>query len=252
MLVVAHGFGEHGGCYRHVAEALGPAADVDVVSPDLRGHGRSPGRRGFVGDYAELVSDLRATVTWAARTCPGLPCYVLGHSNGGQVALRLTLEDGSDLAGLILSNPSLKLATRVPPLKLAIGRLLRRIAPGVTLSAKIDASQLTRDPAMQREHDTDPLRHSRMSAPLFFGMVEGGEIITEQASGISLPIVMIVGSADPVIDPEHARFVFERFGSDDKTFLIFPKMLHEPFNEIGREQVFADVTSWLDARLGRR
>ena len=86
VVIVAHGFGEHGGCYRHVAEALGPALEVDFVAPDLRGHGRSPGRRGVVGRYEELTSDLRAVLAWAESERPGLPRFVLGHSNGGQVA----------------------------------------------------------------------------------------------------------------------------------------------------------------------
>src|SRR5215213_5787296 len=73
LLVVAHGFGEHGGCYRHVAEVLGPALGIDLVAPDLRGHGRSPGRRGVVRRYDDLIDDLRATVAWAGRARPGLP-----------------------------------------------------------------------------------------------------------------------------------------------------------------------------------
>src|SRR5438876_11543117 len=48
MVVVAHGFGEHGACYDHVARAVGTAAGVDFVAADFRGHGRSPGRRGVV------------------------------------------------------------------------------------------------------------------------------------------------------------------------------------------------------------
>src|SRR5262249_38740002 len=120
VVVIAHGFGEHGGCYRHVAEALGPALEVDVLSADLRGHGRSPGRRGVVRRYEELVSDLRSAFEWAGRTRPGLPRFVLGHSNGGQLALRLALENEPDLAGLVLSNPSLKVATRIPRTKLQL------------------------------------------------------------------------------------------------------------------------------------
>src|SRR3954463_2709603 len=96
-LVVAHGFGEHGGCYRHVAEALGPALEIDILAPDFRGHGRSPGRRGVIRRYAELVSDLRGALDWVARSRPGLPRFVLGHSNGGQVALRVALDGAVDL-----------------------------------------------------------------------------------------------------------------------------------------------------------
>jgi alpha-beta hydrolase superfamily lysophospholipase len=251
LLVISHGFGEHGGGYRHVAEALGPALEVDVLAPDFRGHGRSPGRRGVVRTYGDLVSDLRSTLDWAAGARPDLPRYVLGHSNGGQVALRVTLEVGTELAGLILSNPSLRVATRVPRYKLGIGRFLLRYAPNVTLKASIPPGRLTRDPAMQHEHLTDPLRHSRMSAPLFFGMVEGGALVAARAADIRQPTLIVLGTSDDVIDPAATRAVFERLGSTDKTLLIYPKMLHEPLNELGREQVLSDITAWLAHRLDR-
>jgi alpha-beta hydrolase superfamily lysophospholipase len=246
---VAHGFGEHGGCYRHVAEAIGPAADVDVVAPDLRGHGRSPGRRGVVSAYEDLVGDLRSVFEWAGRSRPGLPRVVLGHSNGGQLGLRLALEPPEGLSGLIVSNPSLAVAADVPAYKLAIGRLLRRTAPWVTLTARIQADRMTRDPAMQREHETDPLRHDRMSAPLYFGMVEGGAMVVARAGEIETPTLVLLGTSDPVIDPETTRVAFDRLGAADKTLLIYPKMLHEPLNEVGREQVFSDVIQWLSPRL---
>src|SRR4051794_32447607 len=53
VVVVVHGFGEHGGNYEHVARAVGPAVGADFLAPDLRGHGLSPGRRGVVGRYDE-------------------------------------------------------------------------------------------------------------------------------------------------------------------------------------------------------
>ncbi len=249
VLIVAHGFGEHGGCYRHLAEALGPSLEIDVIAPDLRGHGRSPGRRGVVKRFDDLVSDVRSAHALAGRLRPGLPRFLLGHSNGGQLVLRFAAANAIDVAGLIVSNPSLKLATRVPGYKLAIGRLLLHYAPGVTLPARLPAEMMTRDPAMQREHRADPLRHSRISAPYYFGMIEGGPLVAEGASAIVTPSLMILGGSDPVIDPETSRLTFENLGTADKTLMIYPKMRHEPLNELGREQVFADIASWLDSRL---
>ena len=250
VVVVAHGFGEHGGCYRHVAEALGPTVEVDFVAPDQRGHGRSPGARGVVRRYADLVDDLRAAVEWAVNERPGLPVYVLGHSNGGQLALRLALEGGAGESGLVLSNPALKVAADVPWYKLASGRFLHRFAPAVTLSGKLSADLLTRDPAMRREHETDPLRHSRMSAPFYFGMAEGGEAVAESAGSIKAPVLMLLGGADPVIDLKTARQCYEKLGGPDKSLIVYPEMLHEPLNELGREQVFADIETWLRPRIG--
>src|SRR4051812_13241173 len=165
VIVIAHGFGEHGGAYRHVAERLGPALDLDFVAPDQRGHGRSPGRRGVIRRYDDLIADVRAALDWAARERPGLPRFLLGHSNGGLLSMRLALETDQGLngapVGLILSNPSLQIVTPIPPAKLAFGRCLLYLAPALTLTGKLAPSLMTSDPAMQREHETDPLRHSR-------------------------------------------------------------------------------------------
>lgn len=249
MLVISHGFGEHGGCYRHLADALGPALGIEILSFDFRGHGRSPGRRGVVRNYDDLTTDLESALDWTAKSRPDLRRFVLGHSNGGQVALRAALRRPNSLDGLILSNPVIELATEAPRYKVAIGHLLRRFAPGVTLTASLESDKMTRDPVMKREALLDPLRHSRISAPLFFGMVEGGLEIAARAGDIQTPTLIVLGASDSVIDPDATRRLYDNLGSIDKTLLIYPKMLHEPLNELGREQVFADITHWIDQRL---
>lgn len=248
-LVIAHGFAEHGGSYTRTAEALGPRLDIDVLAVDLRGHGRSPGRRGFVKRYQELTDDLACALDWSVRNQPDRPRFLLGHSNGGQVALRCVLEGRAPIDGMIISNPALRIVIPVPPHKLRIGRFLLRYAPWVTLRGETSVELLSQDPEIQRTYLEDRLRHDRMSAPLFFGMVEGGAMLLERAGEIRVPTVMIVGGRDPIVDPAGAREFFDRLGSDDKTLLLYPKMLHEPLNELGREQVLDDVARWLEPRL---
>jgi len=248
-VIVSHGFGEHGGGYQGVALALGTRLELDVIAVDYRGHGRSPGRRGVVRRYDELTEDLLKVIDWAAQHAPDLPRFVLGHSNGGQVALRVALYGNSLIHGLVVSNPALRVAMPVSPVKLMMARWLARYAPWITLSGEIRTDLLTRDPDVREEHRADRLRHSRMSARFFFGMVEGGEMLLERAGEIRTPIQVLVGGQDPVIDPAASREFFDRLGSQDKTLLIYPKMLHEPFNELGREQVIDDTVRWLESRL---
>jgi alpha-beta hydrolase superfamily lysophospholipase len=249
VVIVSHGYGEHGGSYRRIADAIGSALDLDVVAADFRGHGKSPGRRGVVRRYDDLTGDLRSTLDWASTSIPDVPVFLLGHSNGGQVALRVALERQSTIAGIIVSNPALRVAMPIPPAKLRVGRFLAKYAPWVTLKGDIRSDLLTRDLEMQREHREDPLRHTRMSAPLFFGMVEGGEMLIARAGEIRAPILMLIGGQDPVVNPAAAREFYERLGSTDKTLLIYPKMLHDPLNELGAEQVFDDVVRWLESRI---
>jgi len=248
-LIIAHGLGEHGLAYRRVAEAIGSRLGIDVLAFDFRGHGRSPGRRGVVRRYEDLTADLIGAIDWAGTRRPGLPRFVLGHSNGGQVALRVAMGAHPGLAGLVLSNPSLFLAVAVPRHKLMIGRVLRRVAPGVTLSAFLPPRMLTRDPEIQAERAGDALRHTRTNASLFFGMVEGGPLLEAAADRILVPTLILLGDADPVIDAAATRVVFDRLGSPDKTLITYPEALHEPLNDLGRDRVLADLTGWLDRRL---
>jgi alpha-beta hydrolase superfamily lysophospholipase len=249
VVVVAHGLGEHGGAYAHVAESLGRSAGVDLLAVDFRGHGRSPGRRGVVNRYEDLCDDLRLTVAWAARERPGLPRFALGHSNGGQVVLRTLLEGGLDVSGVILSNPALRVASPIPRWKLGVGSVLRRFAPGVTLGTAVDLATLTRDPAMLAARRDDPLRHSRVNGPLFFGLVEGGVTIHRRAAEIMTPVLLILGEADSIIDATFSSEVFDRLGSPDKSRLTFPETLHEPLNDLDREAVLGAIGRWLSDRL---
>jgi alpha-beta hydrolase superfamily lysophospholipase len=249
IVVVAHGLGEHGGAYAHLAEAIGPALGVDFIALDFRGHGRSSGRRGLVRRYEDLVEDLRAAVAWAKSRRPDVPLFLLGHSNGGQVVLRLALEGADGVAGVIASNPSIRIAMPVPPGKLKLGKMLLSLAPWITLRTEAPPAWMTRDPAMQQMYRTDNLRHNRISAPLYFGMVEGGEMLLARAGEIRAPILMLISGQDPVVSPQSNREFYDRLGSADKTLLLYPKMLHEPINELGRELVFDDLTRWLEPRI---
>jgi lysophospholipase len=250
ILVISHGLGEHGGSYRPVAEAIGRASSVDVLAFDYRGHGRSAGPRGVVRTYEDLERDLLAALDWAARERPELPRFLLGHSNGGLVAIKVVAEGDRGLSGLILSNPAIRLATRVPGWKKAVGRLLQRVAPNATLSTGLPDDSNTQDPEVRAAMAADPLRHGRIGPPLFFGMVEAGLVVQGRAGEIRIPTLMILGGADPIIDPEATRAFFDRLGSADKTLRVEPEMRHEPFNELGREAVVADVAGWIDARTG--
>jgi len=249
MLVIAHGLGEHGGSYARIARELTSALGIEVVSFDFRGSGRSEGKRGCVKTYDELTVDLVAAIEWAKRERPDLSRFLLGHSNGGLVAIRSVQNRELPISGLILSNPSIRLVIKVPRWKLGVAEVLRRVAPRVTLPSGLENDKLTRDPEVIAAIEQDILRHDRVSAPLYFGMRNAGPLALAQAGAITVPTLILIGEADPIIDPEMGRLFFEKLGSADKTLRTYPGMRHEPLNELGREVVVADIEKWLSDRL---
>jgi alpha-beta hydrolase superfamily lysophospholipase len=252
VLVVAHGVGEHAGCYDHLARAVRDVAPVEVVAFDFRGHGRSPGRRGVVRRYDDLLADLRGVLRGVAERWPGAPIFLLGHSNGGQVAARVAAHPPVPLAGLILCNPVVGLSIAPPRWKIVLGRILQRIAPGLTLPTGLGDEQMTSDPAMVAARRGDHLRHDRIGPALFFGMVDGREATLNAAEALRLPVLLLLGERDPVIDLGLARLFFERVSSPDRKLLSLSEMRHEPFNERGREVPFGALADWLRAHLPAR
>jgi len=251
-LVISHGMGEHSGSYQRTAEPLVKSLGIDILAFDYRGSGRSPGKRGVVRDYSEMSLDLEAATRWAAIERPGLPIFLLGHSNGGMVAIRTVLDRDLGLSGLILSNPSLRLLARVPAWKLLTAQILKRLAPQITLTTGLTNEQLTQDPEVMAEIDADTLRHNRISPPLYFGMLEAGRMGQERSSEIKIPTLLILGGSDPVIDSETGRKFFDDLGSEDKTLKFYPEMRHEPLNDADRQMVLDDLVNWLEPRLKPR
>ena len=252
LLLISHGLGEHGGSYRRTAELLVEALEIDVLAFDFRGSGRSPGKRGVVRRYEDLCLDIDAANRWAGAERPDLPRFLLGHSNGGLVAIRTVLDRDLGLSGLILSNPSIRVSAHAPGWKLFIAKLLLRIAPQVTMSTGLSNDQLTHDPEVRAEIEADPLRHGWISPPLYFGMLATGRMALDRSAEIHLPTLLILGGSDPVIDPKAGRLFFEGLGAEDKMLKLYAGMRHEPLNEIGREAVLADLANWLDLHLKSR
>jgi alpha-beta hydrolase superfamily lysophospholipase len=250
VLIVSHGLGEHSDCYEAFARQVAAVPEMlDVLTFDYRGHGHSPGKRGVIRSYDDFLADLDAAIAWAKRERPDVPIYLFGHSNGGQVVLHVGLRNDGRIAGLVVSNPSLRIAAPVPRHKYAAAVFLRRFGPRVTLTSTVRDEDLTSDPVNLAARKADILRHSKISAPLFFGMVEGGASVIARAEKLRLPLLLIVSGKDPVVDPATTIAFFHRVGSPDKTLKIYPNMLHEPLNEIGRETVVEEIIGWLSRHL---
>jgi len=248
VVAICHGLGEHIGRYDHVIAALNQAG-WSVYGLDLRGHGRSAGRRGHVREFADYVNDVEAL--WAhVQTVepPTLPRVQLGHSMGGLVAVHYALRH-SELAGLALSGPLLGVAAKVPAWKAAAGRLLSSLWPTLAMANEVDPHALSRDAAVVAAYEADPLVHDRVTARWFTSMTAAMATAQTRATAINMPLWLRHGAADTVTDPAAATAFAERVHASADTQLV-PNARHEIFNEPERETVLNDLRTWL-SRLPR-
>jgi alpha-beta hydrolase superfamily lysophospholipase len=244
IVFLCHGLGEHCGRYGHVIDAL-VAAGWGCYAFDLRGHGRSGGRRGHVLAWSDYVGDVEAVYAQAeADGHRALPWIQLGHSMGGLVVVHAAARNAARLSGLVLCSPLLGVAVQVPVWKAALGRALSRWLPALSLANELDDTNISRDPEEVRLYREDPLVHDRVTARWFTEMTAALAAAHELAPSMRLPLLLMHGTADALTDPEGSRRFAAAWGGPVELHLL-DGYVHELFNDTGRERPLSLLTEWL-------
>lgn len=242
-ILVIHGWSDHAGRWTETAKAL-QEAGYSAYLLDLRGHGRSSGRRGHLSRFSQLLGDLHA-FRRVVRVRTGAPQVLLGHSFGGLVALRyLETQPLEPLAATVVASPFLGLGFRVNPLKLLAGRLLADLAPAVSLPTGIDVEALCRDPAVCAAYRTDPLVHQRMTAGAWKEIQWAQRAVAADAHRIEGPIQFLLTGEDRIVDAEMARAFADGLHGNVQV-RWYPEMYHEALHDPQRDRVLADVLTFL-------
>jgi acylglycerol lipase len=247
VIVIAHGASEHSGRYAHVAARL-TAERYAVYAIEHRGHGRSEGQRALIDRLDNAVADLDALVSIATERHPGAEVFLLGHSMGGAIAVRYAVLQNDRLAGLLLSGPLAALEAAPAPQRLA-ARVLSVLTPGLPVVA-IDATLISRDPEVVRTYTSDPLvYHGKLPARTVTELAAVIDAFGEQAARITVPTLIMYGTADRLCPPAGSLMLNERIGAADKTLKAYDGLYHEIFNEPEQDQVLDDMCAWLAAHV---
>lgn len=235
--LVVPGLAEHAGRYAHVAEAL-VARGWSVSVLELRGHGQSGGRRGYVDAWSDYVADLSA-----AASAIGAGFSVFAHSMGGLVTLEALRVGAIAPARVAFSNPLLGVALDPPRWKTGAASLLSRVWPTLSLANEIPVEEISRDPAVQAAYNADPLVYGTLTARWYVEML-AAQVRVHAHPDVGVPFRMFVGTADKICDPNtNRRFAEAR----QAPVTSYEGMRHELVNEIGKEQVIAEIGDWLEA-----
>jgi alpha-beta hydrolase superfamily lysophospholipase len=247
-VVLVHGLHEHSGRYAHVAERLA-GAGYTVSAVDHPGHGRTPGTRGGIRSMAETVHGVDIVVRRAEDAAHGAPVFVYGHSLGGLIALQyLTGRPSPGVRGGIISAPAVDLSTANGAQKL-VAPLLSRIAPDLGVLT-LDSDAVSRDPAVVAAYRADPLnRMGKVRARTGSEMLLATAAMPQRLARLTLPLLLLHGTADRLVPVAATELVRDRVGSQDVTVKIYDGLYHEPHNEPEKEQVLDDVVGWLDAHV---
>lgn len=257
-VVVVHGFGEHGGRYGNVVEALVPRGHA-LYTFDLRGHGRSPGIKGHISSWDEYRTDVSAFLGLIRAEQPGIPLFLMGHSMGALIVLEYATCGGFGAGGISLTEPDAVIASSSPiipcgvtkPHLVFLAHLLSRIWPTFSMVVGLEHAALSRSPECVQAYGADPLVHGRATARWGTEAMAALERVKAHVGALTKPLLLIHGEADRIDDAAGSRWFYERAGSTDKTLLTYPGCYHELHNDLDRAQVLADLGAWIEDRAAR-
>jgi alpha-beta hydrolase superfamily lysophospholipase len=246
VVVIVPGFNSHSGYYLWVGDQLA-VRGLAVYSLDLRGRGRSDGDRFFVQEFSDYISDVSSLMKLVRSREPGLPVYLLGHSAGGVTACGYTLENQSELAGLICESFAFQVPA--PDFALAVLKGLSHIAPHAHV-LKLKNEDFSRDPKVVQSMNSDPLIANEVQpTQTVAAMVRADERLKKEFPLITLPVFILHGTADKATKPAGSQFFYDTAGSADKTLKFYEGRYHDLLNDTGKEEVLADITRWIHAHF---
>jgi acylglycerol lipase len=246
VVVLVHGFNSHSGYYIRTGEALA-ARGFAAYALDLRGRGRSDGDRFYIESMSEFVQDVATVVSLARLRHPGLPTFLLGHSAGGVVSCLYVLEHQDELAGFICES----FAFQVPAPDFAIAALkgLSHLAPHAHV-LKLHNEDFSRDPAVVKAMNDDPLiANETQPTRTVAELARADERLRSEFSSITLPILILHGTADKAAKASGSQVFYDTAGSKDKTLELYEGHYHDLLNDIGREEVLGDIIEWIERHV---
>lgn len=277
IVQIVHGMVEYIRCYEKVAERL-TAAGYAVCGIDQLGHGRTtpdPARRGVYDPTHgadQMVEDQHTCRTLVQDRFPGVPYVILGHSMGSFVTRCYLGRHGEGLAGAVVMGTAwmphaLILGTKAVTTTIAAAHGWDYRSPFVDkmgvggynkafegTGAKTGVEWLSRDEARPLAYVADPDCGWMFSVSGYYVLVS---LLNEAESpakiaGVphDLPIFLMAGADDPVGNcgegPTKAAEAFRAAGVQDVSLKLYEGARHELHNETCADEVFADMTAFLD------
>lgn len=244
-VVLCHGFNAHSGYYVETGEQLA-ARGFAAYALDLRGRGRSDGERYYVAAISDWVDDVATTVALAKSRHSGLPTYLLGHSAGGVISCLYTLAHQQELAGFVCESFAFQLPA--PDFAIAALKGLSHLAPHAHV-LKLKNEDFSRDARAVDVMNEDPLiANESQPTRTIAELARADERLRGQFARITLPILILHGTADRATKPSGSQMFYDAAGSKDKTIKLYEGHYHDLLNDLEREVVLADITEWLAVR----
>jgi carboxylesterase len=205
--VLCHGFTGMPASLLEWGQALATAG-LTVRIPRLPGHG-TRWQDANVATWRDWYDELERAFDDVRRRCERT--YVMGLSMGGTVALRLAEERGSDIAGVVVVNPSL-FTLRKDAKLLPLLRLFLPSFPPI-------ANDVKKPGVVEPAYDRLPIKGAYQLSLLW-------KLTNADLGRLTQPLLVFTSRDDHVVEPENSARLMEAAGTADKRQIVLDDSYH--------------------------
>jgi len=247
LILLVHGLSDHGGRFAFVAEAFAGEGYI-FTAPDLRGNGKSDGKRGHFASLGQVMEDIRYFLQECRKAHLDIPVMLYSQSMGGNLAINFSLQFPGEIHGLVASSPWLRLTKPPSAIVESIASKMVKIFPSLLIPVSLKARELCHDKVICTAYDHDPLIHWKISLSTFFVILKSGEWAIAHASELKIPLLLMHSKADPITSFA-ASLQFYQNANDLCTFVEFKDLYHELHNEAPKAGIVGNAIKWINKQL---
>lgn len=234
-VVLFHRGHEHSGRISHIIDELN-MQDYDCFAWDARGHGRSPGERGFSPGLATSVRDIQTfvdhiTVNYGFKE---EDMSIIAQSVGAVLVSTWVHDYAPKIRSMVLASPAFKVKLYIPFARTGI-KLMQAIRGHFYVNSYVKAKFLTHDPERIASFESDPLISRAISSNILLSLYEAADRVINDAAAISVPTQLLISGSDWVVHHKPQHKFYERLGSLVKERHILDGFYHDTFGEQDRK-----------------
>jgi len=245
VIVLIHGLSDHSGRYGHVGTFFASNGYTMIIT-DLRGHGRSFGKRGHFPHFDVIMDDVAIFLDAARRRHPTVPIVLYGHSMGGNIVLNYLIRRKPVVAGAVVTSPWLRLNFNPPLLMVILATLVNKVFPSVSRPDGVIPSYLSHDEEVAKKYNADPLVHGLITVRTYVEISRAGEYALKHADRVGCPLLLMHGTGDPLTSFSASKEFSENV-IVNHTFKAWNELFHELHNEFEKEAVLGFIKEWTDS-----
>ncbi|MEH7355493.1 alpha/beta hydrolase [Neobacillus drentensis] len=248
VIVIVHGAMEHHRRYGWLIE-MWRLSGFHVIMGDLPGQGMTTrASRGHIDSFDEYIIEVKDWVQAAYRY--ELPVFLIGHSMGGLISIRLLQEERLNIAGVILSSPCLGLIHTPSKLLDTMSHLFNVVYPSLRMNSGLTVSMATRNEDVREADTNDTLYVTKVSVRWYRELADAIKQAFLNLEKIQdIPMLVMQGGDDKIVNKKTVKEWFNHVPLSEKRYKEWPNCYHEIFNEPEREEVFEYAKDFVNSQL---